>query len=248
MRDRAAGARRRWASPRLALGALVAAAWLTGVTACSPETVYSLPTPTPGGDFVVARNAMAFAYAGNDEISDSLVLKAMRTVRREEFVLPRDRERAYREMALAINAGQTISQPLIVALMTDLLDLKPGERVLEVGTGSGYQGAVLAEITDHVYSIEIIPSMAVEVAARLDGRGELYLDLGVGPRSDRGWQPCARIVALDQLAVGRAELGAEPDQTTSIRGLRGKRAGAEVRDAGGQLDLSALAADVSSAR
>ena len=168
MRDHAAGARRLWASPRLALGALVAAAWLTGVTACSPETVYSLPTPTPGGDFVAARNAMVFAYAGNDEISDSLVLKAMRTVRREEFVLPRDRERAYREMALAINAGQTISQPLIVALMTDLLDLKPGERVLEVGTGSGYQAAVLAEISDHVYSIEIIPSLAVEVAARLE--------------------------------------------------------------------------------
>ena len=84
---------------------------------------------------------MVAAYADNDDITDSRVLKAMSTVRREEFVLPRDRERAYLERALAINAGQTISQPLIVALMTDLLDLEPGDRVLEVGTGSGYQGA-----------------------------------------------------------------------------------------------------------
>ena len=83
-------------------------------------------------------------------------------------MLPRDKELAYLERALAINDGQTISQPLIVALMTDLLDLEPGDSVLEIGTGSGYQGAVLAEITDHVYSIEIIPSLAAEVAAKLE--------------------------------------------------------------------------------
>ena len=120
---------------------------------------------------------MVDAYANIAAISDPLVLKAMRTVRREEFVLPRYRGRAYREMALAINAGQTISQPLVVALMTDLLDLQPGERVLEVGTGSGYQGAVLAEITDRVYSIEIIPSLAAEAADRLDrlGYGDIRL-------------------------------------------------------------------------
>ena len=125
---------------------------------------------------------MVAAYADDDDITDSRVLKAMSTVRREEFVLPRDRERAYLERALAINAGQTISQPYIVALMTDLLDLEPGDRVLEIGTGSGYQGAVLAEITDHVYSIEIIPSLASEVAAKLErlGYGGINLRLGDG--------------------------------------------------------------------
>ena len=142
--------------------------------ACSSDTTEPTqvpPTPAPDDEFTVRRFAMVAAYADNDDITDSRVLKAMSTVPREEFVLPRDRERAYLERALAINAGQTISQPLIVALMTDLLDLEPGDRVLEVGTGSGYQGAVLAEITDHVYSIEIIPSLAAEVAAKLERLG-----------------------------------------------------------------------------
>ena len=157
----------------LALAALAAVTVAVAV-ACSSDTTEPTrvpATPAPDDEFAARRWAMVAAYADNDEITDSRVLKAMSTVRREEFVLPRDRERAYQERALAINAGQTISQPLIVALMTDLLDLEPGDRVLEVGTGSGYQGAVLAEITEHVYSIEIIPSLAAEVADRLDGLG-----------------------------------------------------------------------------
>ena len=177
MRDHAGSALIRWAPPRLALAALTAAVSLAVATACSTGPTKVPPTRAPDNEFAAPRNAMVDAYADIDEISDPLVLKAMRTVWREEFVLPRDRERAYREMALAINAGQTISQPLVVALMTDLLDLQPGERVLEVGTGSGYQGAVLAEITDYVYSIEIIPSLAAGVAARLDrlGYGDIEL-------------------------------------------------------------------------
>ena len=155
-------------SKRLELAALIVCLSLAAALACSTGPSEDPSTETPDDEFAARRNAMVDAYGNRDEISDPLVLKAMRTVRREEFVLPRDRGRAYREMALAINAGQTISQPLVVALMTDLLDLQPGERVLEIGTGSGYQGAVLAEITDHVYSIEIIPSLAAEVAARLD--------------------------------------------------------------------------------
>ena len=177
MRDHARNALTRRASPRLALAALIAAVSLVVASACSTEPTEVPPTRAPNDQFVAQRNAMVDNYADISEISDPLVLKAMRTVRREEFVLPRDRGRAYREMALAINAGQTISQPLVVALMTDLLNLQPGERVLEIGTGSGYQGAVLAEITDHVYSIEIIPSLAEEVASRLDrlGYGDIEL-------------------------------------------------------------------------
>lgn len=168
MRTNAEGTPIRRFSLQLTMTVLTAAVSLAVVSACSTGATEVPPTQAPNDEFVAARNAMVDAYGSNDEISDPLVLTAMRTVRREEFVLPRDRGRAYREMALAINAGQTISQPLVVALMTDLLDLQPGERVLEIGTGSGYQGAVLAEITDHVYSIEIIPSLAAEVAVRLD--------------------------------------------------------------------------------
>ena len=147
-------------APRASLATLAAAALLTAAVACALGPADYPPTPDPPDEFAAARNAMVDAYADAVEITDPLVLQAMRTVRREEFVLPGDKGRAYREMALPINAGQTISQPFVVAWMTDLLDLEPGERVLEIGTGSGYQGAVLAEITDHVYSIEIIPSLA----------------------------------------------------------------------------------------
>ena len=168
MLDQVVGAPKGWGSAGLPLAALTAAVVVVAILACSPEPSEVSPTQSPVDEFVAKRNAMVDAYGNKDDISDPLVLKAMRTVRREEFVLPRDRGRAYREMALAINAGQTISQPLVVALMTDLMDLQPGERVLEIGTGSGYQGAVLAEITDQVYSIEIIPSLAAEVAVRLE--------------------------------------------------------------------------------
>ena len=159
------------------MATIAAVVSLAAASACSTGTNEVPQAQAPDDEFVARRNAMVDAYDNYDDISDRLVLKAMRTVRREEFVLPRDRSRAYREMALAINAGQTISQPLVVALMTDLLDLQPGERVLEIGTGSGYQAAVLAEITDRVYSIEIIPSLADEVAARLErlGYGDIEL-------------------------------------------------------------------------
>ena len=90
---------------------------------------------------------------------------------REEFVLPQYRHLAYQNTPLPIAAGQTISQPLIVALMTELLDPQPGDVVLEVGTGSGYQAAVLAHLVEHVYSIEIVKELAdsaAEVLRRLD--------------------------------------------------------------------------------
>ena len=168
---------RRIKLPRATLATLAAAAFLAAAVACATGPPDEPALQEPPDEFAAARNAMVDAYADAVEITDPLVLEAMRTVRREEFVLPGDRGRAYREMALPINAGQTISQPFVVAWMTDLLDLEPGERVLEIGTGSGYQGAVLAEITDRVYSIEIIPSLAKEVADRLNrlGYGDIEL-------------------------------------------------------------------------
>jgi protein-L-isoaspartate(D-aspartate) O-methyltransferase len=104
-------------------------------------------------------------------IEDSAVLDAMRSVPRHLFVPEAYRSRAYEDGPLPIGNNQTISQPYIVALMTELLDLQPGERVLEVGTGSGYQAAVLAEIADSVYTIEIVKPLADRAGEILDSIG-----------------------------------------------------------------------------
>ena len=90
---------------------------------------------------------------------DPAVLQAMRTVPRQEFVPDDVRAQAYEDQPLPIGFGQTISQPFIVALMTDLLDVAPDEKVLEIGTGSGYQAAVLSPLAKEVYSVEIIPEL-----------------------------------------------------------------------------------------
>jgi len=106
------------------------------------------------------------------DVTDPDVLDAMRTVPRHLFVPPDLIEAAYRDHPLPIGYGQTISQPYIVAWMTELLELKPGEKVLEIGTGSGYQAAVLAELEGvEVYSIEIVPELADIAANRLKELG-----------------------------------------------------------------------------
>lgn len=98
---------------------------------------------------------------------DTRVLDAMAQVPRHEFVPPQLVDKAYQNRPLPIGHGQTISQPYIVAIMTDLLDIEPGQRILEIGTGSGYQAAILAEIGARVWSIEIIPALGKEAQARL---------------------------------------------------------------------------------
>jgi protein-L-isoaspartate(D-aspartate) O-methyltransferase len=105
------------------------------------------------------------------DITDPKVLKAMLKVPRHLFVLPEYKREAYRDYPLPIDEGQTISQPYIVALMTQCLKLKPGDKVLEIGTGSGYQAAVLAEITDKVFSIEIRSGLAKKAAETLKKLG-----------------------------------------------------------------------------
>jgi protein-L-isoaspartate(D-aspartate) O-methyltransferase len=100
-------------------------------------------------------------------VKDPLVLKAMRKVPRHLFVPKSYQEEAYTDEPLPIGEGQTISQPYIVALMTELLGLKGGEKVLEIGTGSGYQAAILAEIAKEVYSIEIICLLAEKAESTL---------------------------------------------------------------------------------
>ncbi len=100
-------------------------------------------------------------------VRDPRVLAAMRKVPRHLFVDPAQRAQAYEDHPLPIPGNQTISQPYIVALMTELLELRPEERVLEIGTGSGYQSAVLGELAREVYTIEIVPELARSAAARL---------------------------------------------------------------------------------
>ena len=105
-------------------------------------------------------------------VTNESVLRAMRTVPRHAFVPEADEAHAYGDYPLSIGYGQTISQPYIVALMTELLGLENGDRVLEIGTGSGYQAAVLAEIPGvDVYTIEIIPQLADRARAQLDSLG-----------------------------------------------------------------------------
>lgn len=104
-------------------------------------------------------------------VSDPRVLDAMMAVPRHLFVPAHLRDRAYDDRPLEIGHGQTISQPYIVALMTEMLELKPGDRVLEVGAGSGYQAAVLATLAAEIVSVERIPALAEEARARLQSLG-----------------------------------------------------------------------------
>jgi protein-L-isoaspartate(D-aspartate) O-methyltransferase len=113
-------------------------------------------------------------------ITDPRVLAALSRVPRHLFVPPDLASSAYGDHPLPIGQGQTISQPYIVALMSQWAEVQPGEKVLEVGTGSGYQAAVLAELTDRVFSIEIIPELAQTAAARLAALGYAQIRVKAG--------------------------------------------------------------------
>lgn len=126
---------------------------------------------SPEDLYAEAREAMVKTQIEPRGVKDKLVLEAMRKVARHRFVPASLEDRAYSDGPLPIGEGQTISQPYIVALMTELLGLKGGEKVLEIGTGSGYQAAILAEIVEHVYTIEIICSLAETAEKRLTEMG-----------------------------------------------------------------------------
>ncbi len=152
----------------------------------APQSAPSLaPTiPSPQEDpFREARLKMVAETIEARGVSDPGVLRAMRTVPRHRFVPVEFVDQAYEDHPLPIGYGQTISQPYIVAWMTELLALQPGEKVLEIGTGSGYQAAVLAEIGYvDVYTIEIIPELAESAEARLRelGYDEVHVTQGDG--------------------------------------------------------------------
>lgn len=120
------------------------------------------------------------------DVRDPAVLNAMRTVPRHEFIPVENREDAYGDHPVPIGCGQTISQPYIVAAMTELANVGPHSRVLEIGTGSGYQSAVLAEICAHVWSVEIVPELAERARWNLERLGYSNVSIRVGDGHE-GW-------------------------------------------------------------
>jgi protein-L-isoaspartate(D-aspartate) O-methyltransferase len=179
------------------------------------KTSVSRLTPTSSDSEAERRARMVETQIVARGVRDAHVLAAMKQVPRHLFVDPKERAQAYEDHPLPIAGNQTISQPYIVALMTELADLTPAEKALEIGTGSGYQSAVLSRLAKEVYSIEIVPELARESAERLRelGYGNVTVKEGDGYR---GWPEHAPFDAilvtaapdripqplLDQLAPG----------------------------------------------
>lgn len=157
-------------------------------------------TTNESASYAAARERMVQEGIVEWGVEDEDVIAAMGIVPRHEFVPTEYLERAYANHPLPIGYGQTISQPYIVALMTQELDVSEGDRVLEVGTGSGYQAAVLAQLGVTVYTIEIIGPLAEAAAQRLDGLG--YTDVHV--RHDDGYFGWEEEAPFDAIIVTAA--------------------------------------------
>jgi len=184
--------------------------WHPAVQKGPPETSVSQTS-----DFGRLRERMVREQLQGRDITDARVLAAMLKVPRHEFVPSEFKESSYSDNALPLKLGQTISQPYIVAYMTQALELSGAERVLEIGTGSGYQAAVLAEIVPEVYSVEILPELseyAETVLTRL-GYRNIHIRTGDGYMGWPEQAPFDRIIVtaapetvpqplMDQLKVG----------------------------------------------
>jgi protein-L-isoaspartate(D-aspartate) O-methyltransferase len=165
-------------------------------------------------------------------VSDPRVLAAVRAVRRHRFVPVEVADHAYEDRPLPIGRGQTISQPYIVAVMTELLGVGPGDRVLEVGTGSGYQAAVLAELGADVWSLEIVAELADSARVRLarEGYGRVHVVTGDGYAGLPEQAPFAAILVtaappsvpealVEQLAEGGRMVLPVGEETQELRVL-----------------------------
>jgi len=148
---------------------------------------------------VAAYTRLCVEELGKERLSDR-VIQAMITVPRHRFVPAELEEWAYEDTPLPIGQGKTISQPFMVALMTDLLAIKGSDKVLEIGTGLGYQSAILAELAKHVFSVEIIEELAKEAEHRLRSTGYENVQLRIGDGS-RGWVECG---PFDKIMVSAA--------------------------------------------
>jgi protein-L-isoaspartate(D-aspartate) O-methyltransferase len=152
-------------------------------------------TAAPASDFAAERQRMVQQQLMPRGINDGRVLAAMAKVPREEFVPVESRAASYEDGPLPIGYGQTISQPYIVAFMTEELRPKPSDRVLEIGTGSGYQAAILAELVKEVYTVEIVEPLAKNAEATLQRLGYKNVHVKVGD-GYRGWPEYAPFDAI----------------------------------------------------
>jgi len=158
------------------------------------------PSPSDSaGSYQIKRFKMVKTQIQRRGVKDQNVLSAMEKVSRHLFVPDNVKEYAYEDEPLPIGQGQTISQPYVVALMTELLELKQSSKVLEIGTGSGYQAAVLAEICDSVYSIEIICELAQRADSTLKS-----LDYNVNVKCGDGYSGWPDMAPFDAIIVTAA--------------------------------------------
>jgi len=166
-----------------------------------PITISILLTSTvTAQDYEVLREVMVKNQIQKRGIRNPGVLQAMRDTPRHLFVPEAMRKSAYEDRPLPIGFGQTISQPYIVASMTDLLDIKPTDKVLEIGTGSGYQAAILAQVAARVFTIELVEPLAREAAERLRAMG--YKN--VTTRAGDGYQGWPEEAPFDKIIVTAA--------------------------------------------
>ena len=148
----------------------------------------------------IARHAQLAARETGKAVLSESVMEAMKAVPRHEFVPVELRAFAYSDSPLPIGYDKTISQPFIVALMTDLLDLQSQDRVLDVGTGLGYQAAILAKLVDRVYTVEILEELAEGAERRLAGQATINVEMRIGDGSV-GWSEHA---PFDKILVAAA--------------------------------------------
>ena len=166
--------------------------------ACQPSPVRDTPparADEPRDPHAATRAAMVATQLASRDIRDSAVLAAMAKVPRHEFVPTAYQDVAYTDGPLPIGHEQTISQPYIVAYMTQAADVGPGDKVLEIGTGSGYQAAVLAELAREVYTIEIVPPLAARAQAQLRALGYTNVRARTGD-GYAGWKEHAPFGAI----------------------------------------------------
>jgi protein-L-isoaspartate(D-aspartate) O-methyltransferase len=169
--------------------------------------------PTSSSEFAARRQKMVEEQLKTRGVHDERVLSAMAKVPREEFIPENERSQSYADIALPIGHDQTISQPFIVAFMTEQLRPKPTDRVLEVGTGSGYQAAVLAELVADVYTVEIIEPLAKEASARLSQLGYNNAHVKVGD----GYQGWPEVAPFDAIIVTCAPDKVPPPLTQQLK-------------------------------
>jgi protein-L-isoaspartate(D-aspartate) O-methyltransferase len=196
--------------------------------------------------YLKLRQAMVETQLRSRGVREARVLHAMASVPRHEFVLPQAMDMAYADEPLPIGGGQTISQPYIVAAMTEALQLCGTERVLEIGTGCGYQAAVLAQLSRAVYSIEIRPELARSASERLQRLGfqNVHVHCGDGSLGLKEFAPYDAILLaaaapslpeplLDQLNDGGrviAPLGTEEQQQLVLLTRHGKHYDSQRRE------------------